>query len=156
MKTFCPFFRPAISINACQAVKPTSDGGRFRHREVLRLRGQVVFVDGDEFREGADAVLVRSRIDLVAGLELPYPGADPDHDTGHVVAQDQRYPIGQDQLELPIPDLGIQHVDARGVNLDQHVVLAHRRLRHVCGPQVVAGFSVAIDGERPHVSPPSG
>lgn len=24
MKTFCPFFRPAISINACQAVKPTS------------------------------------------------------------------------------------------------------------------------------------
>ena len=156
MKTFCPL--PQVGdldqrLPGGQADQ--RDGGRFRHRELPRLRRQVVFVDGDELREGADPVLVRSRVDLVAWLELPHPRPDPDHDTGHVVAQDERRAIGQDELELPVPDLGVQGVDARGVDLDQHVVLAHLGLRHLAGPKAAAA-SVAVDDECPHVSPPSG
>jgi hypothetical protein len=39
------------------------------------------------------------------------------------MTQDERQGIPQKGLELAIPDLGIQKVDASGVNLDQHVIL---------------------------------
>ena len=45
------------------------EGGGLRHAEGGRLEGQVVLVDGDEFGEGADAVLVGPGVDLVTHRE---------------------------------------------------------------------------------------
>src|SRR2546430_2755044 len=116
MRTFCPFLRCALSISACQAVKPTR--GMDRH---------VSFFDRTEFRECTDSPVSQPRIDFVAGLESPHSRSDPDHDPGHVMAQNERQAIGENALELAVSDFRIQKVDTSGVNLDQDVIRSEER-----------------------------
>ena len=122
------------------------DGSGFFHREVLGLERKRCFLDRDELGERADAEVIRPRIDLVAHLELPHARADFDHHPGHVVAQDEGQAIGQDELELAVPDLGVQQVHAGGMDLDQDLVIAQFRGRHVCRAQR-ALLAIAIENE---------
>ena len=110
------------------------DGSRFFHGERLRLDRHVVFVHRDEFRESTDPILMRPRIDLVAGLESPHARSDLGHDAGHIVAQDERQAIRQDELELSAADFGIQRVHAGGVDPDQDVIVPQLRFGHFAEP----------------------
>ena len=65
------------------------------------------------------------------------------------MAQNQRQAIRQNALELAVSDFGIQKVDARGVNLDQDVILPQLRVWHVARPHAV-GASVTIEDECLH------
>jgi len=102
-----------------------------------------------EFREGTDSPVSRPRIDFVAGLESTHSSSDPDHDPGHVMAQNERQAISQNELELAVSDFGIQKVYASGVNLDQDVILAQLRVWHFASPHTV-GASVTIEDECLH------
>ena len=99
------------------------NGGRLFHGEILGLQRYVGFIHGDELRERPDPVLMRPRIDLVAWFEPSHFGSDADDDPSHIVAQNQRQAIGQDELELTVPDLGIQMVHTGGVNRDQDIMV---------------------------------
>ena len=67
------------------------NGSRFFHAECCRLDRHIAFVHGDEFCEGPNPVLIRSRIDLVAGFEAPHLRAHLDHKVvSHVVAENKR------------------------------------------------------------------
>jgi hypothetical protein len=83
------------------------DGRRFFHRERAGLDRHVIFVDGDQLREGADSPVSGPRIDFVARLESTLARSDP-----HLV-------------------------DSSGVDLDQYVILPQLGLRHLAGPHVV-------------------
>ena len=85
---------------------------------------------------------------MFAGL-LTHSRSHPDHDPGQVMAQNERQAIPQNELELAVSDLGIQEVYACGVNLDQDVILAWRRVWHVASPHTV-GASVVIEDECLH------
>jgi hypothetical protein len=117
-------------------------GGGLGHAERRRFDRQVVLADRDEVGEGADAVLLRTRVDLVARLEPLDPGSDPDDDAGQVISEDQRQPVGQKELEVAVPDPRIERVDAGGVDPDQDVVLPHLRLRRLAQPR---GALVAVN-----------
>src|SRR5205823_10298881 len=96
------------------AVRPTRGmGGGLFHGEILGLQCYVGFVHGDEFRERPDPVLVWPCIHHVARFEALDLWPDTDHDPGHVVAQDHRQAIGQDELELTIPDLRLGYDNGR-------------------------------------------
>jgi len=125
------------------------NGGGLFHGEILGLQRYVGFIHGDEFRERPDPVLVWPCIHLVARLEPSDLGPDTDHDPGHVVAQDQRQAIGQDELELTIPDLGIQLVQTGRVDGDQDIMVANFRFRHFAGAQCAVAL-VTIDDECLH------
>src|SRR5437870_13224910 len=86
---------------------------------------------------------------LVAGLESTHSRSDPDHDPGHVMAQNEREAVRQNALELAVSDFGIQKVDTSGVDLDQYVILPQLRVWHVAGPHTV-GASVTIEDECLH------
>src|SRR5436309_6337115 len=149
MRTFCPCFRLALSISACQAVKPTR--GMEAASSMVSALGlmAVVFFDRTEFRECTDSPLRRPRIDFVAGLESTHSRSDPDHDPGHVMAQNERQAIPQNELELAVSDFGIQKVYTSGVNLDQDVILPQLRVWHVASPHTV-GAAVSSDAECLH------
>ena len=125
------------------------DGSRFFHGECFGLDRHVVFFDRNELRECTDSPVSRPRIDFVAGLESTHSRSDPDHDPGHVMAQNERQAIRQNALELAVSDFGIQKVDASGVNLDQDVILPQLRVWHVASPHAV-GASVTIEDECLH------
>ena len=74
------------------------DGRRFFHGEGFGLDRHVIFFDRDELRECTDSPVSRTRIDLVAGLESAHSRSDPDHDPGHVMAQNERQAIPQNAL----------------------------------------------------------
>src|SRR6266852_6500752 len=93
------------------------DGSRLFHGESCWLMRHVVFVDRDQLGEGADSILVRTRVDLVSRLEAPDVRSGADYDSGQIIPQDQRQAIRQDRLELAAPDPRIQRVYARGVDL---------------------------------------
>src|SRR3989449_1271392 len=109
------------------------DGSRFFHGECFGLDRHVILFDRTEFRECTDSPVSRARIDFVAGLESTHSRSDPDHDPGHVMAQNEREAVRQNALELAVSDFGIQKVDTSGVNLDQDVILAQLRVCHVAG-----------------------
>jgi hypothetical protein len=96
-----------------------------------------------------DSPVSRPRIDFVAGVESTHASSDPDHDSGHVMAQNERQPIRQNEFELAVSDFGIQKVDAGGVNLDQNIILPQLRIRHFASPHTV-GASVTIEDECLH------
>ena len=89
------------------------------------------------------------RIDLVARLESPHAGSDPDDDPGQVVAQNERQAIRQNEFELAVPDLQIQGVDAGGVDLDQDVIVPQLRDGHFARPHTVVA-AITIDDECLH------
>ena len=95
------------------------DGRRFFHSECFGLDRHVTLFDRDEFGERADSPVGRPRIDFVARLESPRSRSDADHHSGHVMAQNERKAIRQNELELAVSDSGIQKVHAGGVDLDQ-------------------------------------
>jgi len=64
------------------------EGGRLFHGEPGRLERNVVLLDRDQLGEGADSMLVRAGVDLVAGLEAADCGADTVDESGQIVAQD--------------------------------------------------------------------
>ena len=70
------------------------------HREVPGLDRHRVFLDGNELGERPDAEVIGPGIDLVAHLELTHSGPNSNHDAGHVVPQDERRAVGQEELEL--------------------------------------------------------
>ena len=125
------------------------EGGRLFHGEPGRLERDVVLLDRDQLGEGADSMLVRAGVDLVSGLEAADCGADPDDESGQIIAQDHGQVIRQDGLDLAVPDFGVQRIDARGVDLNQHVVIPQLRVRHLDGVNVVVA-AVAIDRECLH------
>src|SRR5688572_6569741 len=125
------------------------DGRGLFHREVPWLRGHIRFVHGDELGERSDPILMRPAIHFVARLEPSHAPPDADNDSRDVVAEDQRQPIGQDALEFSVPELGIQRIQAGGMDLDQDVIVPHVRLRHVTEPPTVLAL-VAIDDESLH------
>ena len=101
-----------------------------------RLAGldrEIVLVDGDALGEGADAAVARSRVDLVAHGEARHGRPDAGDDAGEVVPEDERGLVGQEELELPVADLGVKHVHAGRVDVDEHVVVADRWLRDLAG-----------------------
>jgi hypothetical protein len=57
--------------------------------------------------------------------------ARPYDHAGHVVTEHERHPVGQDLLELAVPDLGVQQVDARRPHLHQHVIGTDTGLGHL-------------------------
>ena len=128
------------------------EGGCFFHGESGRLERDVVLLDRDQLGEGADAVVVRACVDRVSGLEAPDSGADADYDSGEVVPQDQGQAVLQDGFDLAVPDFGVEWVDARGVDLDQDVVIPQLRVRHLDGANVVIA-AVFVDRERLHDRP---
>ena len=89
------------------------------------------------------------RMDFVARLESTHARSGPDHDPGHVMAQNERQAIRQNALELAVSDFGIQKVDASGLNLDQNVILPQFRVWHVASPYAI-GASVTIEDECLH------
>ena len=114
-----------------------------------RLDRHVIFVHGDEFRKRADPVLIRSRIDLVTGLEAPHPCSHLDHNAGDVVAENKWETIRQEDFEFSVRDLCIEEIDAGSVDLDEYVVVPDLRLRHVDDPAAVLAL-VTIDREGFH------
>ena len=89
------------------------------------------------------------RIDFVAGLESTHSRSDPDHNARHVMAQNERQTIRQNELELAVSDFRIQQVDTSGVDLDQYVILPQLGVWHVASPHTV-GASVTIEDECLH------
>ena len=120
------------------------------HGDVVGFARQCVFVHGNPLGEGADTLLGRTSVDFVPRLEASYRSADAEHHAGQVVAQCQRQCIGQDQFEFALGDLCIQHIDAAGPHLNQHVVLTYDRRG---GLDEAAGlFAVPFDGKCLHGS----
>ena len=82
--------------------------------------------------------------------------ADPDHSGAwHCLTLTTTLPFARPHSR-PDPnydsryiDFGIQQVHASGVNLNQHVVLPHLRLRHFANPYA-AFVSIAVDDKRFH------
>jgi hypothetical protein len=125
------------------------DRCRFFHREGFRLDRDVGFFGRNELRECTDSPVSRPRIDFVAECESSHSRSDPDHDPGDVMAQDERQTIRKNALELAVSDLGIQKIDTCGVYLDQYVILAQLRIRHVASPHMV-GAAITIEDECLH------
>jgi hypothetical protein len=107
-------------------------------------------LDRNAFRERTDAIVVWSRIDLVAWLEALHSRSDSDDDPSHLIAQNEREAIRQKAFELSISDFGIQQVDTSGVDLDQDVILPQLRLWHVASPHAILA-SITIDEKCFHV-----
>ena len=153
MRTFCPFFRFALSINACRAVKPTK--GIEAASSILSffgLHGDGIFIDRDQFSEAANSILRWPCIDLVANLESPHSRSHLNHDSRHIITQDERQAIRQNQFELAASYFGVQWVDTCGVDLDQHVVLPQLWLGHFANPPLTF-LSMAIDDKCLHIFP---
>jgi hypothetical protein len=93
--------------------------------------------------------LVGLRVDFVTDCESPHSRSDFEHDSSDVVAQDEREAKRQKLLELARLDLGIHRVHARGMDLDQNIILPHDRVRHVACPQPLA-LSITVDHEGLH------
>src|SRR6059058_6251553 len=77
------------------------------------------------------AAVARPRVNLVTHGEARHGGADAADDAGEVVAEDERRLVGEDELELPVADLRVEPVDAGGVDVDEHVVVANRGFQGV-------------------------
>jgi hypothetical protein len=88
-------------------------------------------MDGGQLSEGADIVRAGPGVDLVAGRERPHRRAHPHDPARQVVAEHEGHPVGQDPLELAVPDLGVQEVDARRPHRHQDVMLADTGLGHL-------------------------
>ena len=97
----------------------------------------------------AYAVVMWSRIDFVAELEPSHSRSDLDHDPSHVISKDERQAIGQNELELSIPDLRIQRVYTSRVYLNQDVVLAQLGPWHLAKPKALLA-PITIDGKCVH------
>src|SRR5688500_7337363 len=72
--------------------------GRLLHGEIPRLHCQRTFADRDEFRECADAILVRAPIDFIAWLESTNARSYADYGPRHVVAENQGQAVRKDLL----------------------------------------------------------
>jgi hypothetical protein len=105
-------------------------------------------VDGDVLREGPDAQVAGSGIDLVADLVVPHAGPDPRHDTRDVVPQHERRPVLQEPLELAVADHPVQRVDAGGTHPDQDVTGPDGGIWHLDGAE--AAFAIFLDDECLH------
>ena len=125
------------------------DGRRVRHVEVFGLQRHVGFIDGDEFSECADAVIARPREDLVPYLKAHDLGPSLDNCSGDVVPQNEGRTVGQNKLELSIPDLGVKEVHSRGVNLDQDIIVLPFRFWNAGEAQGALLF-ILINDERLH------
>jgi hypothetical protein len=111
------------------------------------LEGQVGLGDRDALGERADAVLVRSAIDLVARLEPTDLRPDLQDEAGDVIAEDQRQLVGQDLLELACTDLLVELVETGSPNLDEHIVITNDGFGHLRQPYRGA---VLVHDERLH------
>src|SRR5437867_7067682 len=69
--------------------------------------------------EGADAVVVETRIDRIAELELGDAWADRFHVAGEIGAEDQRKREGEQHLYGAVADLVVERVDAGGAHAHQ-------------------------------------
>ena len=94
----------------------------------------VLLPDGDELRERADAMVRRSSVDLVARPEVLHACAGTNHDTGHVVTQNERCAVGHDELELATSKFRIQKVHPGRVDLDENLILPHVRVCQLTSP----------------------
>ena len=106
-------------------------------------------MDSGQLSEGADIVLAGPGVDLVAGRERPHRQAHPHDQACHVVTEHEGHAVGQDQLELAVPDLGVEEVDARRPHLHQDVMLTDTGLGHLSHLQAVFA-AVPADCERFH------
>ena len=106
-------------------------------------------MDSGQLSEGADVVRARPGVDLIAGRERPHCRAHPYDPARHVVTEHERHAVGQDPLELAVPDLGVEKVDARRPHLHQDVMLTDTGLGHLPHLQAVLA-AVAADHERFH------
>src|SRR2546421_735722 len=94
-----------------------------RHSLTAPLRiseRQIAILDHDAVGEGANLPVARTGIDGVARLEAPYARADLGDGAREIMAKDERRLIGQDRLELTVPDLGVEQIEARRLHLDHH------------------------------------
>lgn len=124
-------------------------GGGLGHGEDGGFGCQVVLVDGEEFGEGADAVLVGPGVDLVTHREAGDGGPDLQDLSGEVVAQDEGETVGHERLEVPVADPEVQRVDARRVDLHQDVVGTYLRVGYLGGAHG-GRVTVLLDHESPH------
>ncbi len=97
-------------------------GGRLAHREVARLDGQQVGIDGGIFGQRAlDATdAARHAIHFVARLEVMDAQADGCHHAGQVDPQ-HGWQFGLGMSRLAGRDLDIERIDAAGPDLHQHL-----------------------------------
>lgn len=93
--------------------------------------------------------VVRPGIDLVPRLELPHARPYTHHHARHIVPEDERHLVRQQELELTISDLGVERVDARCMDLHQHLMVAQGGSRNIGRPEY-ALFGIAIQNKRFH------
>jgi hypothetical protein len=79
--------------------------------------------------------MLRSAVfmDLVADAGPPDGRTDAADDTGDVVAEDERCPVGEEHFELAVADFRVEEVDTGGVDVDEHVVAADRWFGRLTG-----------------------
>ena len=92
------------------------------------LERGIVLMDGDELRKRADTEVPRAGIDLVADLEAAYGRADLDDGPSDVVTKDEGWTVRQENLELAIPDLGIERIDGCGMDAHEDVGVLNPRI----------------------------
>jgi len=124
--------------------------GRLVVGERARFGRDVGLVDCDELREGTDAQVTGTGMDLVADVEVPHVGADPGDDAGHVVAEHERRLVLQELLELAISDHLVQGIDADGAHPDEDVSGPDLGLGYVGSAHAV--LAVPLDNVCLHVS----
>src|SRR6266536_3128093 len=142
-------FLPLLKIRPFDQCLPCGqadqrNGSCLFHSEFLRYHRHGIFIHRDEFREGPDPILGWPRINLIANLEPPHSRSDLNHDSRHIIAQNERKTIRQNEFELAASDLGIQEVYTSRVDLDQYIVLPQFRVGHFANPTALS-LSITID-----------
>lgn len=94
-------------------------------------------------------MIARPRIDLVTRFEPLHPGSDFDNRSGKIVPEDEGRTIGQNKLELSVPDLGVQLVHGCGLNPHEDIIVLQFRFRQV-GQAQSAFLFVLINDECLH------
>ena len=123
------------------------------HRQAGGFQRHIGLIHGDELSKGANPVVARTGVDLIPCLEAAHIPADAHNGSGQIVAKDERRLVGQEQLELAVPDLAVQKVDRGGLNAHQNIIRANLRFRHV-GQTERALLLVFVDDKGFHgVSP---
>ena len=124
--------------------------GRFFHRKVARLQRHILLLHSDEFGQGADAEIGRAGVHFVAYFETTYLAAHFHHHARHIVAQNQRQLVRQDELEFAAFYFSVQLIQTGRIHLHHYFVRLHDRLRHFAGLQRFV-FTVLLNKEGLHL-----
>ena len=122
-------------------------------RQILRERTRAIHADTQrvaaQVAPAGAAVAAMSAGDVafarhaVAGLDAAHFAADLDDLARVLVTDGHRHRDGFLRPRVPVVDMHVGAADGRAVDLDEHVVVADRGLRHVLHPD--SGFRSSLD-----------